>query len=277
MIVQSMSLDEIASEFQIDYKEVSARWKAYEKKFRKLKANARFPWSWQQELTTKRRNQWLITYYSCSKKEAEISFPQMVMFLNRDNTKWAIYKPTGLAGAFILPTHFISRYRERCIEEHINSSVDISIDPKIVMQIFCIRNPHLNCYTQKCEDSVRGFCEDGMILGEWISENMMLAKTFLSRKEFKPNQFTEYCNFIKSCIIQDICLSRTGSNEMNDSIPDSYFEAQELNNFLFNRGNPNWIKICKECQIFEEKEEYLKCNQMLDAINERRIQTTKYP
>lgn len=43
-----------------------------------------------------------------------------------------------------------------------------------------------------------------MFLGDWINENGGIVKTFISRKEMKINQFTEYFELLKLWIIQDM-------------------------------------------------------------------------
>ena len=100
------------------------------------------------------------------------------------------------------------------------------------------------------EDLARGFCEDGMILGEWISESAALIKTFLSRNELKVNQYTEYYDMFHNWIIQDMFLAHKGyslsSMEEFDNLPDSYFSPKEWEKFLKLRGNEMWINIAIE-------------------------------
>jgi hypothetical protein len=48
---------------------------------------------------------------------------------------------------------------------------------------------------QRKEENVRGYCYDGMLLGDWIGEEGGFVKTFISRQEMKMNQFVEYFEF----------------------------------------------------------------------------------
>ena len=40
-------------------------------------------------------------------------------------------------------------------------------------------NNHIGCIKPELEDLARGFCEDGMILGEWISESAALILSLI--------------------------------------------------------------------------------------------------
>ena len=139
-----------------------------------------------------------------------------------------------------------------------------------------LRNNHIGCIKPELEDLARGFCEDGMILGEWISDSAALIKTFLSRNELKVNQYTEYYDMFHNWIIQDMFLAHKGyslsSMEEFDNLPDSYFSPKEWEKFLKLRGNEMWINIAIECSEFriEHKEEYEKCSNMLQAIMDNR-------
>lgn len=92
-----------------------------------------------------------------------------------------------------------------------------------------------------------------------------MVKTFLSRQEMKINQFTEYFEVFKMWIIQDMFKARKGMN-LNSSlikyIPDTYFEYNEWNRFLFERGNLRLIRAAEECN-----EIYIKTrNNIEDAV-----------
>lgn len=51
---------------------------------------------------------------------------------------------------------------------------------KDLVKYFFLRNNHIACYKSEIEDSLRGFCEDGMFLGDWVSDSVALVKTYLS-------------------------------------------------------------------------------------------------
>jgi len=125
------------------------------------------------------------------------------------------------------------------------------------------------------EVSLRGFCEDGMLLGDWLSDTVGLIKTFLSRKELKLNQYTEYFDGVLSWMISDMFLAKNGymmSDEDFDTFPDTYLSPETWNSYLKNRGNPIWIKIGMDCNAFmeEHREGYKQCSKMLDIIRENR-------
>ena len=59
MILSTMTLSELSNELLKDYKEVAARWKAFEPKFvRMRKRRVLFPWLWETTVQTKRKNEW---------------------------------------------------------------------------------------------------------------------------------------------------------------------------------------------------------------------------
>lgn len=130
---------------------------------------------------------------------------------------------------------------------------------------------------REIEDMLRGYCEDGMCFGEWLSDSVALVKTFISRKEMKMNQFVEYYETIICRLISDMFLARKGyspaSLEDTDNLPDSYFDAKEWNSFLFNRGSRLWIDLTTECEARKRNnlEEYEKISAMLETISNNQM------
>ena len=58
MILPTMTLPELANELLKDYKEVAARWKAFEPKFVRMRKRWDiFPWLWETTVQTKRKNE----------------------------------------------------------------------------------------------------------------------------------------------------------------------------------------------------------------------------
>jgi hypothetical protein len=173
----------------------------------------------------------------------------------------------------IFSSHFFERYIERFLELNKDEEQYTSLD---IIKLFYLRNNHIGCIKPELEDLARGFCEDGMILGEWISDSAALIKTFLSRNELKVNQYTEYYDMFHNWIIQDMFLAHKGYSLSSmvefDNLPDSYFSPKEWEKFLKLRGNEMWINIAIECNEFriEHKEEYEKCSNMLQAIMDNR-------
>lgn len=105
---------------------------------------------------------------------------------------------------------------------------------KDLVKYFFLRNNHIACYKSEIEDSLRGFCEDGMFLGDWVSDSVALVKTYLSRNELKPNQYTEFYEIVISWIVQDMFVSRKGYSyniEEFDQLPDSFLN--QMNGMLF--------------------------------------------
>lgn len=147
---------------------------------------------------------------------------------------------------------------------------------KDIIDVFFCKNYHISI--QKLlsnEVSLRGFCEDGMLLGDWLSDSIGLVKTFLSRKELKLNQYTEYFDVVLSWMISDMFFAKNGymmSDEDFDTFPDTYLSSETWNSYLKNRGNPIWIKIGMDCNAFmeEHREGYKQCSKMLDIIRENR-------
>lgn len=274
MIVPTMTLAEVATEIQSDYKEVINRWEKFEPKFNRIRMKKKsYPWFWETTVMTKRKNEWNIIFYAYSKKDASIIIPRIYLSFRYENSTWAASFIKGHNQILIFSAHFLERYIERFLE---TDKKEMECPIKDLVKYFFLRNNHIACYKSEIEDSLRGFCEDGMFLGDWLSDSVALVKTYLSRNELKPNQYTEFYEIVISWIVQDMFVSRKGYSyniEEFDQLPDSFFEPNEWNAFLFNRNNPIWINIAKECAKFkrEHPEEYEKCSQMLEAIQENRL------
>lgn len=275
MIVHTMSLLEIASEIQADYqKEVDSRLNKFFSKFRRLRMQrSSYPWLWRTDFITKRKNTWYGVFYAYSKKDAcATGYPNFFLTFRHENHTWAAYCRQGTV--FLLSSHFFERYVERYLEDKgINES---SYTTETIARVFFTKNYHLDILKPlPGEESLRGFCEDGMILGDWISQSVGLIKTFLSRKELKPNQMTEYFDMSVVWLIADMFMAKndyTATGEELENVPPTYLSVDTWNRFLHNRGNRVWIDIAKDCNNFmlQHKEEYKKCTRMLDVILENR-------
>ena len=69
MITSTMTLEEIAKELLIDFREVYDRWNKFGGKFRRMSLNQiRFPWFWNNTIKNKRFNNWNIIFSAWSKK-----------------------------------------------------------------------------------------------------------------------------------------------------------------------------------------------------------------
>lgn len=275
MILPTMTLTELSAELLADYREVAARWKAFEPKFERIRKRVpAFPWLWETKVMTKRRNEWYIGCYAFSKKDATVVYPHISIFFRRENATWAAYPIRGKDSTLLLifSSHFFERYIERFLNV---DKKDLEYPVKDIVRVFFLRNYHIFPYKSEIEDRVRGFCEDGMFLGDWLDDGVGLVKTYLSRDEMKPNQFTEFIQAVQSWILGDIFMSHKGRSLVDedfDGLPDTYFSTDVQIGFVNSRNNAIWESIFIDLLKFkqEHEEEYLQCSRMLDSIIENR-------
>lgn len=276
MILPTMTLPELSNELLKDYKEVAARWKAFEPKFVRMRKRWDiFPWLWETTVQTKRKNEWYIGYYAYTKKDACAIWPQIAIYFRYMNATWAAFPIQGKGKTLLLifSSHFFERYMERFLKI---AQSEMQCPVKEVVKFFFIRNYHIYPYKPEAEDQVRGFCEDGMFLGDWISEDVGLVKTFLSRNELKVNQRTEYYGAMLNWIIGDMYMVRSGGSltlEEFDKLPDEWFSIQTWRAFVASRGNPMWNNLLIDYVTFrkEHPKEYKLCSDMLERIADNRI------
>lgn len=269
MITSTMTLEEIAKEILADFHEVHDRWHRFENKFKCMCLNQpKYPWIWETAIKTKRYNEWNILYSVWSKKETKIVEPVFIVFFHYEGGVWTASLLKDLVLFF--PVHFFERYQERYLK---SLTADIQISNKDIRKIFYILNNRFSIYKRSREDFIRGFCYNGMVFGDWISEKCGIVKTFISIEEMKVNQFAEYFDCLKNRLIVDMFRCRKGIDavsgaEFVDYIPDTYFEHEEMNNFLWNLGNTLLNVTFNKCVEFysEHKLEVDKCSGMLDAI-----------
>ena len=274
MILPTMTLPELVNELLKDSKEVIARQKSFMPKFDRIrKRRVIYPWLWETTVQTKRRNDWCMGYYAYSKKDASAIFPQLSIYFRYANATWAAFliQHKDRTCLLLFSPHFFKRYIERFLKE---VQEDIQFPIKEYAKSFFLRNYHITPYKPETEDTVRGFCEDGMFLGEWIQEDVGLVKTFLSRDELKVNQYTEYYECAMNWIINDIYMARTGGSlattDEFDRLSDEWFSPHVWRDFLFRRENPTWNQIFADCMTFrkEHTEEYKLCSDTLERIRE---------
>ena len=235
-------------------------------KFRKLILKRQsFPWLWETTIKTKKYNEWYISFYAESKKEVGIINATFNMIFK--------YKGQLLTGtvkgdeAFIFSGHFFDRYKERFFKIHKENRL---ITDKDIMKVFFIFNSNCCFCNKKKEDNIRGFCYDGILLGDWFGGEGGIVKTFISRQEMKINQFAEYFEIFKMWIIEDMFKARKGfelEKELIKYIPDTYFKHEEWDKFLFERDNQRLIKAAEECQeiYIKNMDEYNRCLKMIDT------------
>lgn len=269
MITSTMTLEEIAKELLIDFREVYDRWNKFGGKFRRMSLNQiRFPWFWNNTIKTKRFNNWNIIFSAWSKKETKIVDPIFVVSFHYNGGTWTASLLKDLVLFF--PLHFFERYKERFLKFNLE---DLQISNKDIRDVFYALNNRIFLYKREREDSIRGFCYNGMILGDWIGENCGIVKTFISIEEMKVNQFAEYFDCLKNRLILDMYRCRKGiemvyNSELVDCIPDTYFEYEEINNFLWNLENRLLTVTHRKCIDYYSKHkiEVDKCTHMLNAI-----------
>lgn len=189
-------------------------------KFRKLILKRQsFPWLWETTIKTKKYNEWYISFYAESKKEVGIINATFNMIFK--------YKGQLLTGtvkgdeAFIFSGHFFDRYKERFFKIHKENRL---ITDKDIMKVFFIFNSNCWFCDKEKEDNIRGFCYDGILLGDWFGGEGGIVKTFISRQEMKINQFAEYFEIFKMWIIEDMFKARKGfelEKELIKYIPDT--------------------------------------------------------
>ena len=266
MILDTMTTEEVLREINSDSREVKARWRKFSTKFRKLILKRQsFPWLWETTIKTKKYNEWYISFYAESKKEVGIINATFNMIFK--------YKGQLLTGtvkgdeAFIFSGHFFDRYKERFFKIHKENRL---ITDKDIMKVFFIFNSNCCFCNKKKEDNIRGFCYDGILLGDWFGGEGGIVKTFISRQEMKINQFAEYFEIFKMWIIEDMFKARKGfelEKELIKYIPDTYFKHEEWDKFLFERDNQRLIKAAEECQeiYIKNMDEYNRCLKMIDT------------
>ena len=269
MITSTITLEEIAKELLADFREVHDRWNRFENKFKRMCLNQpKYPWIWETVIKTKRYNEWNIIFSAWSKKETKIVDPVFIVFFHYEGGVWT----ASLLKDFVLffPVHFFERYQERYLK---SLTDDIQISNKDIRKMFYVLNNRISIYKRSREDSIRGFCYNGMVLGDWIGEKCGIVKTFISIEEMKVNQFAEYFDCLKNRLIVDMFRCRKGIGAMSgsefvDYIPDTYFEYEDMNNFLWNLENRLLNVTFNKCVEFysEHKFEVDKCSEMLDAI-----------
>lgn len=277
MILPTMTLPELTNELLKDSKEVIARRKNFRPKFDHIrKRQVVYPWFWEATIQTKRRNNWYMGFYAYSKKDASIIFPPISIYFRYANATWAAFliQQKDKTCLLLFSPHFFERYIERFLK---TAQEEIQYPIKEYAKFFFLRNYHITPYKPETEDKVRGFCEDGMFLGEWLSEDVGLVKTFLSRDELKVNQYTEYYECATNWIIDDMYMSRTGCSLTTpefDKLSDEWFSPYVWRDFIFRRDNPTWNQIFVDCMTFkkEHNEEYNLCSDMLEKIRENKAE-----
>lgn len=275
MILPTMTLSELTRELRKDYREVSARWKAFMPKFERMrKRQTMFPWFWEATVKTKRNNSWSRVYYAFTKKDAACIWPQVYITFRHENATWAAFFVNGEDWnfLFLFTSHFFERYVERLLK---SSRQEMGCMVNDVVKYFFLRNHHIMSRKPELEGSIKGLCEDGIFLGDLLSGDTGLVKTYLSRDELKVNQYTEYFEAMMSGIVSDMFMSRnrhTMTDEEEAELSDEHYSTFVWREFLFSRNNPIWNELFVDCLTFrkEHPEEYRKISDMFEIIADNR-------
>ena len=279
MVVSGMSLQEKAEELIKDHEELIRRWRRFMPKLNRerLKWNV-YPRLYQNSLTTNRKNKWEIIMFFYSKKDAEIAICRPCFFTTfiHDGELW-FAMCVGGDKLFLFPRHFRERIveRENFIERIRNSKVLESISDCFMLFIslnhWYVAEPRM-----QGSDDLRAFCESGMLLGKWLTDKVLIVKTFLSVDEMKMNQFVEYNNKFNLFLSNDMFLAHKGydydDGEMFDiEVTNDYVIPNESwFKYLINRGNIYLITLARTNvkRHAENLEEYNKLDEMLTAIHD---------
>ena len=233
-----------------------------------------FPWFWEATVKTKRNNSWSIVYYAFTKKDAACIWPQIYITFRPENATWAAFFVDGEDKSFLFlsTSHFFERYVERLLK---SSRQEMGCMVNDVVKYFFLRNHHIMSRKPEPEGSIKGLCEDGIFLGDLLSGDTGLVKTYLSRDELKVNQYTEYFEAMMSGVVSDMFMSRnrhTMTDEEEAELSDEHYSTFVWREFLFSRNNPIWNELFVDCLTFrkEHLEEYRKISDMFEIIADNR-------
>ena len=162
MTLDNMTLEELILEIKTDFKEVRGRWNKFLPKFKKIiQKRTRYPWLWDTTIKTRRYNEWYLSFFADSKKEVNIVRPSFTLCFTYQGQPWA---GTVIDGQVLLfPSHFFERYGERCLKIHKDQAIAAGKD---MMKLFFIMNSNCCFFNNQKGDNVRGYCYDGMFLGD---------------------------------------------------------------------------------------------------------------
>ena len=196
MIVDSMGYEEIAAEFQSDYKSeiepklfvtfgMEAKYRRYLMKEAK---NDELIFFKPIKLTSKKGNNYIIQYY-CEgwagyKRNNLIYF--IYLYYHRPDGLYAVLHAEARdATRFMVYTpHFFDRYRERCMGD--------GTVPKLQVIQQCFRYNHNFAVTlidsEKYKDNVLSTLKEGIGLGNYITPLIIEFRTFVSLEMMKEDQ-----------------------------------------------------------------------------------------
>jgi len=181
-----MSYNEIVNEMIEDYSNCSLYIQKISNKYRRaVIKSSKFPVSFKVvEYITKRNNNFLIYLSAHSKRDANSLFRTIVCYYEFNNKIRAIMcTPIEVSPKIIIYTHhFFERYRERFLKS------DISIIETI--KIYFLKN-YANAGFFINDNEIKASCHDGYLFLEEISNDVQIAKTFVTREMLFENQRLE--------------------------------------------------------------------------------------
>lgn len=182
MIVEKMTFEEINNEIIKDLEECYDKLDQLEAKYRRsVVKSKRFPVYFEPILfTTKRHNRYLL-YYSCnSRKIQRDSVIKIINIFYRKEGLFAIHVTPERynISTIVLTPHLFQRYRERVLQEDIQSLESI--------RRFFMNNNFFIGFSKNNEYQVR--CDEGYLLGVELKHNITLCKTMISKNMMKGNQ-----------------------------------------------------------------------------------------
>lgn len=188
MIVPTMTLEEVANQYQGDYGDLLAKRKFFQPKFSSLvKRSSRFPLKVQYEYTSHTNHNKYIFCYSAAKR-GEWNEPHCIIIgvFDRPEGKYAVSSTNAGHTFLIYPPHFFARYRERILKDDDIHGIEL------IKRFFrendrFIKEPLTEAHTkayQKYESDNESFqaarCAEGNIFLEIQSYKVVVIKTIIS-------------------------------------------------------------------------------------------------
>lgn len=188
MIVPSMTLEEVARQFQGDYSDILAKRKTFQPKFSSLvKRSSRFPVRVQYEYISHTNHNRYIYFYSAEKR-GEWNEPHCIVvgIYERPEGKYAVTSTNAGHTFLIYPPHFFVRYRERILKD------DTIYGDELIKRYFKVNDrftkeplseEHTKAYRkyESDDESVQAArCAEGNIFLEIQPPRVVLIKTIIS-------------------------------------------------------------------------------------------------
>ena len=215
MIVATMSLEEVARQYQGDYGDILAKRKYLQPKFETLvKRSSRFPVRAQYEYVSHTNHNRYLFFYSADKR-GEWKTPHCIVagIYERPEGKYAVTSTNAGRTYIIFPPHFFVRYRERILKD------DSIYGDELIKRFFMVNDrfakeplteEHTKAFRKyESEDcSVQAArCAEGNIFLEIQSASVILMKTIISDEMLFEDQKEAFGNMAEFLdVVKDIKL-----------------------------------------------------------------------